>query len=112
MSIDKISKQSTENDKTKEHVQELRSEIKLLIRESRWKESFYLRRSVRNSYIKEKAQSEIDKYGKIQNVAGNGNCGIYSTMEGLSQVIIECTMDVSTFIKEVCNYVWTTSHQF
>ena len=63
-----------------------------------------MRRSVRNSYIKEKAQSEIDKYGKIQNVAGNGNCGIYFTMEGISQVMIDCTMDVNTFKEELYNY--------
>ena len=36
--IDKITKQLTENSKIKEHAQEVRSENKLTMRESRWKE--------------------------------------------------------------------------
>ena len=64
-----------------------------------------MRRSVRNSSIKAKDQSEIEKYSTIQNVAGNGNCGIYSTIEGISQVMIECTMGANTLKEELYNYV-------
>ena len=41
----------------------------------------------------------------IQNMAGDGNYGIYSTMEGLSQAMIECTMDVNMFREEMYNYI-------
>lgn len=49
-------------------------------------------------------QSEIEKYGAIQIVTGDGSCGIYSVIKGLSQVMIECTMNVNTFREEVYNY--------
>ena len=104
-SIDNISNQSTDNSKIKELIQEVQSETKLPTREIRRKDGYYLRRLVRNSSIKEKAQSEIEKYGTIKNVAGDGSCGIYSTMKGLSQVMIDCNMDGNAFREEVYNYV-------
>lgn len=81
---DNISKDSFESCMSKELVKE---------------ESFpryYLRRSSRAS-LDTYTWSNIEKYSVIQNVAGDGNCGIYSVMEGLCQVTIECTMDVNAF---------------
>ena len=83
----------------------MRSKGKLATRESRWKEGYYFRKLVRNSAVKENARSKIEKYGTIQNMAGYGNCSIYSIMEGLNQAMIESTMGVNTLREEVYNYV-------
>ena len=69
------------------------------------KEGYYLRRFVRNSSIKVTARLEIEKYGTIQNVVGDGNCGTYSTMEGITLVGIECNLDVNIFKEHVYNYI-------
>ena len=43
------------------------------------------------------ARSEFENSGTVLNMLGDSNYGIYSTMEGLSRVMLECTF--------VCKYI-------
>lgn len=56
---------------------------KTATRERKWKDGRYLIRTSRTS-INAMNRSEIQKFGTILNVLGDGHCGIYSTIEGLS----------------------------
>ena len=57
------------------------------------------------SSLRGNARKEISRYGIIQNVLGDGNCGIYASMEGLRKAGIKCTLDVNTFRKNVYDYI-------
>ena len=57
------------------------------------------------SPLRGNARNEISKHGIIQNVCGNGNCGIYASMEGLLKAGITCTIDVNIFRKNVYDYI-------
>ena len=48
---------------------------------------------------------KLSEFGVIQNVRGDGNCGIYSIMEGLLNCLIPVVTDVIAFRKEVCDFI-------
>ena len=64
----------------------------------------------KTSSLRGNARNEISKFGIIKNVIGDGNCGIYATMEGLRKAGIKCTIDVNTFRKNAYDYVSKNNH--
>ena len=50
-------------------------------------------------------RAEIKKYEVTQNVSGYGNCGIYTSMEGLVNAGTRCPLDVNTFRKDTYGYI-------
>ena len=41
----------------------------------------------------------------VQNVKGDGNCGIYAAIEGLLDFLILITTDVNIFTREMYDYI-------
>ena len=66
----------------------------------------YLRRfNGRTSGIPEDVLSTIEQYGNIQNVKGDGNCGFYSMMNGLSHVGIQFENDINVLRKNIYDFI-------
>ena len=69
------------------------------------KSRYYLKQSLRSSLIPEAPREEIEKFASIQNVYGDGNCGMYSIMEGLYHNGIEYSEDIDIFRKSIVDYI-------
>lgn len=59
----------------------------------------------RQSGIKHDILDVIEKYGTIQNVKPDGNCGFYSVMNGLSHVGIKFQENINFMRKDIYNYI-------
>ena len=55
--------------------------------------------------LTESVYYDLSEFGVIQNVKGDGNCGIYSIMEGLLNCLIPVVTDEPVFRKEVRDYI-------
>ena len=53
----------------------------------------------------------LSKFGKIQNVKGDGKCGVYSAVEGLLNCLIAVTTNVKDFRKEVRDFIDTNCNE-
>ena len=60
---------------------------------------------MRSSLIPKTPRAEIEQFASIQNVSGDGNCGIYSIMEGLHHNGIDFNEDVDMFRKSISDYI-------
>ena len=47
----------------------------------------------------------LSKFGRINNVRGDGNCGVYAAIEGLLNCLVAVTTNVKVFRKEVHDYI-------
>ena len=57
--------------------------------------------------LRKKDYDALSKFGTIQDVIGDGNCGVYAAIEGLLNCLIAVTIDVGKFRKEVHDFVDT-----
>ena len=51
------------------------------------------------------------RFGEIQNVVPDGNCGYYCAMYGLHVLGINVTMDIQEFRKQMYDYADEMKHQ-
>ena len=58
-----------------------------------------------SSGILKNVWNKLLKFGLIQNVRGDGNCGVYAAVEGLLNCLIPVSTDVKTFRKEVRDFI-------
>ena len=80
--------------------------IKVKPEPTNFKVKSYLRRFTRSSSnIPRNVLQTIEKYGYIQNVKPDGNCGFYSVMNGLSHVGIYFEEDVTLYRKVIDDYI-------
>ena len=80
--------------------------IKVKPEPSEMKSKKYLRRFNRqSSTIPNHVLEQIEQYGLIQNVLGDGNCGFYSVMNGLEHVGIEFEEDINLNCKAIYDYI-------
>ena len=69
------------------------------------KNRYYLKQSLRSSQIPKEHKRMIELFAAIQNVSGDGNCGIYSIMEGLYHNDIDFNTDVDCFRRSIVEYI-------
>ena len=65
------------------------------------------RMSRKRGGIRKKDFDTLSKYGNLQDVVGDGNCGVYAAVEGLLNCLIAVTTDVEKFRKEVHDFIDT-----
>ena len=59
----------------------------------------------RSSKIPNNVLSVLEKYGHVQNVKPDGNCGFYSVMNGLSHIGIDHEEDINLHRKNIHDYI-------
>ena len=55
--------------------------------------------------LRKKDYDTLSTYGTLQDVEGDGNCGVYAAVEGLLNCLIAVTTDVEKFRKEVHDFI-------
>ena len=95
--------------RVKKHIEHEIEEKPIVIKEELYlnntKHRYYLQQSLRSSLIPKTPRAEIEKFASIQNVSDDGNCGIYSIMEGLYHNSIDFNEDVDMFRKSISDYI-------
>ena len=61
--------------------------------------------------LSKKDYDKLSEFGQIQNVKGDGNCGVYAAVEGLLNCLIAVTTNVKEFRKEVRDFIDTNRNE-
>ena len=69
------------------------------------KRNWCFRSTRRNLDFSNNVKQQLYSFGMIQNVIGDGNCGVYASIEGLLNNLIPVTTDVKLFRKQVYDYI-------
>lgn len=79
------------------------------------KETYYFNQIRYTRHIPSTPHGKIEEFGIIQDVYGDGKCGIYSTMEGLTHMGVPHSLDMNTFRQDIYDYITNTilnPHEF